>query len=740
AKALDPQDTISNPANSPNFSPTLSIAATQAGVILGTAAYMSPEQAKGKSVDRRADIWAFGCVLYEMLTGQQTFKGESISDTLAAVIRDAPNFERLSATTPRTIHTLLSRCLAKDLRHRLQAIGEARIAIEGYLANPTAEESASASPAQISQVQAQSPSRKLVAAVVLVSSLMLGIGLISGWWLKGRVEIVSSSWSGERLGGPTVAMGSRISPDGRTLAFQAMIDNLTQVAVMDTESGDWTVLTKNRSRGYITELNWSPDGSQIYFDRLFSVPHGIYTVSRFGGDERLVLEDAMGPEALPDGSLLVVKVNKNRDFQLYRFWPENGRLEALDALFANTSDLCPPNRAFHDGKEAVFFGSTLEQDKSDISPHLYVIDLTTGKTRRLAPQLDLRLNSSLSLFPIAMSIDDQSVFVQMAAGDLHRVISIPRRGTGPVQTLFTVTMQIDFMDVDKDGNIYLDQADRPIEALRFSPPGGTPEVPVGPGNASSHQFTPLQLEDGRIVLSSAVAGRSRLLAAKPGGEAAPFIATKEETSLPACKVGRDEVAFLLGPSERAIIAVASTADGRIVRRIEGAPGGHVSDLAASPDGKTLYYVASRSVWAIPVTGGQAHEIAKGDAVAPDPNGKDLIVQLNEEEGIRLLRVPLSGGEMKPILFQSPFRLTSVELSPNAIGKDGRALLSITPPDAWFYGTGILDLRNGKMERIPLNFTGDILAPGWQDDGRILSSGWPFKSTIWRFSQRATAKN
>ena len=96
AKALTPDDSAGSVSNSP----TISIAATQAGMILGTAAYMSPEQAKGRSVDRRADIWAFGCVLYEMLTGRPTFEGETTSDVLAAVIRAEPDWNALRADTP----------------------------------------------------------------------------------------------------------------------------------------------------------------------------------------------------------------------------------------------------------------------------------------------------------------------------------------------------------------------------------------------------------------------------------------------------------------------------------------------------------------------------------------------------------------------------------------------------------------------------------------------------------------
>jgi eukaryotic-like serine/threonine-protein kinase len=115
-------------------SPTLSRMATQAGVLLGTAAYMSPEQAKGKPVDRRADIWAFGCVLYEMLTGKHMFSGETTTDTLASVIKEEPDWSPLPTATPERVRVLLQRCLQKDPRQRLRDIGDARISIEEVLA------------------------------------------------------------------------------------------------------------------------------------------------------------------------------------------------------------------------------------------------------------------------------------------------------------------------------------------------------------------------------------------------------------------------------------------------------------------------------------------------------------------------------------------------------------------------------------------------------------------------------
>ena len=126
AKALD-----TTPEGDPSQSPTLTAAATQMGVIMGTAAYMSPEQARGKPVDKRADIWALGCVLYEMLTGQRPFEGEDVSLTLASVMKSDLNVTTLPHDVPAPVRTVLRRCLEKDPSHRVRDIGDVRLAMEG---------------------------------------------------------------------------------------------------------------------------------------------------------------------------------------------------------------------------------------------------------------------------------------------------------------------------------------------------------------------------------------------------------------------------------------------------------------------------------------------------------------------------------------------------------------------------------------------------------------------------------
>src|SRR5262245_11865360 len=132
AKLGEPGSGIRDPGfdgavGAPSLSPTLSLAATQQGVIFGTAAYMSPEQAASKPVDRRSDLWAFGVVLMEMLTGRRVFDGETVSHVLASVLKDAPDWTALPVNTPAPIRTLLRRCLEKDRKRRIADASDARL-------------------------------------------------------------------------------------------------------------------------------------------------------------------------------------------------------------------------------------------------------------------------------------------------------------------------------------------------------------------------------------------------------------------------------------------------------------------------------------------------------------------------------------------------------------------------------------------------------------------------------------
>jgi eukaryotic-like serine/threonine-protein kinase len=254
AKALEGDASSVDFANSP----TISRLATQAGVLLGTAAYMSPEQAKGKAVDRRADIWAFGCVLYEMLTGKMAFRGESVTDTLSAVIRTEPDWSKLPPATPVRVRVLLQRCLQKDPKQRLQAIGDARISLDEVLAGVPDPTSAGATvrPAKRWLLWlAGGAAGVLVLAAVLLALLYSHQKPIATRAMRFEIPLPEKVPAGG---------GFALSPDGRKLAFiGTSADGQVRLWVRSLETLDARPL--DGTEGATGLPFWSPDSRFIAF-------------------------------------------------------------------------------------------------------------------------------------------------------------------------------------------------------------------------------------------------------------------------------------------------------------------------------------------------------------------------------------------------------------------------------------------------------------------------------------------
>ena len=225
-------------------SPTMTLGATGVGVILGTAAYMSPEQAHGKAADRRSDIFSFGAVLYEMLAGRSAFSGESVSDTLASVLKVEPDWSALPPDTPAAIGILLRRCLTKDRRQRLQAIGEARIVLE--------------SPgAAVNEVVAARPWRWVAAIVALAVMTAL-----AAWgWLRPTVSAappsqpIALTMPATDLPRPYLA----VSPDGSRLAYPTTRG--VYLRPLDRAEAQLVPNTENANG----PLSFSPDGKSLAF-------------------------------------------------------------------------------------------------------------------------------------------------------------------------------------------------------------------------------------------------------------------------------------------------------------------------------------------------------------------------------------------------------------------------------------------------------------------------------------------
>ena len=230
AKALEPSTTT---GSDPSGSPTLTSTETAAGLILGTAAYMSPEQARGQAVDQRADVWAFGCVLYQMLTGRQIFSGATISDMLAAVLRAEPDWAALPPETPPSIRRLLRRCLERDPERRLHDIADARIEIDD----------AGQEPLEVSHAAGHArPSR--VPWVLFGAATLVTLAVLAYAWTRGG----SSAPGGRQYLAVVVPQdlelmvrGSgdksvAISPDGKRLAFTARREDTVRLYLRSLDS------------------------------------------------------------------------------------------------------------------------------------------------------------------------------------------------------------------------------------------------------------------------------------------------------------------------------------------------------------------------------------------------------------------------------------------------------------------------------------------------------------------------
>lgn len=252
---------IENPAapdRDPLNSPTVTLGVTHVGAILGTAAYMSPEQVAGKSADRRADIWSFGAVLYELLSGKPAFAAESVADTLANVLKREPDLNALPASTPVSIRRLVRRCLAKDRKQRLQAIGEARIGLEAVLAGAPEEE--------VSATGAVSGWRFLP---WIAAAAVLAIVAAVGWWTAWRstrpvdntlvrlsVDLGPDAIVGGHITAAISSDGTRLAfpahgPDGKTLLATRLLDQRQATLLPGTEGAD--------------DPFFSPDGQWIGF-------------------------------------------------------------------------------------------------------------------------------------------------------------------------------------------------------------------------------------------------------------------------------------------------------------------------------------------------------------------------------------------------------------------------------------------------------------------------------------------
>jgi serine/threonine-protein kinase len=378
AKALadDPASSGSGPVPMVTQSPTLTAEMTGAGMLLGTAAYMSPEQARGQVADRRADIWAFGIVLMEMLTGRTVFAAETVSDTLAGVLARDPEWNKLPESTPRAIKHLLDRCLAKETRNRLQAIGEARIQIEAFLENPEEEEIQGAGVVPVAV-----PLWKRLAPWGLAAALALAfVGALSGW-IGGRDEApprtVRSSLA--LLEGKTLHQGYGsplvLSPNGERIAFIYQDGPAHEIFLRALDQWEGTALTEGRGPERPYHPFFSPDGQWLGF----ASPDALKKVPVSGGTPIKLCDVSLSRGASwgPDGTIVLAP---NPGSGLVLVPDAGGEPQPLTELDADRSEATHRWPQFLPGGEQILFTAHSSQSDFD-GARIEVLDLDSQERR-----------------------------------------------------------------------------------------------------------------------------------------------------------------------------------------------------------------------------------------------------------------------------------------------------------------------------------------------------------------------
>ena len=675
---------------------------TANGRILGTPAYMSPEQARGLAVDKRTDIWAFGCVLFELLSGRCAFGGETTTDTLARILEHEPDWTLLPKKTPPGIHKLLRRCLQKDPVRRMRDIGDARAELEEVLSDPAGPHPA-AVPAAVS-------GRPIVAA-----SAMLGAAVVAAMWMAGGRPVTSPNPLENALftrftNFEGTERSAAVSPDGRFVAFRSDQDGPLDVWVGQVGTGRFVNLTRGTDDEFATETpscGFTADGAEIWLSG--------------GPDRRLRLMPIMGGAARPFLPDRAVTLSWSQDGSriVYHLQDDGDSMYVADRTGAGARLLYRRNRNEHnhfpiwspDGRWIYFSSGTPVTKEMDV----WRIPAGGGSPERLT-----QLNSDVaSLTPI----DDLTILF----------VSHDPDGSGPwlwsLDPERKLTRRISF-GVEKYTSLASTPDGHRLVATVANPSASLWTVPIlaaGVAEESAAKPFPLSTADSS---APQISGESMFYLSSFGAGDGVFRVDRG----PSTEIWKGSDGAVLAPPapspDGRKVAIVMRRNGRLRLHVLAADGGELQTLADSvdarggaswsPDGSWIAVGGTEGgrdgLFKIPVDGGQPVRLLEGPALNPvwSPDGR-LIAYMgaNVSAYAPLLAVGADGTALQ--LPQISMRRDGERLR---FMPDGKALIymqgATRTQDFWMLNLGTMQARQlTRLTRRDTMRTFDVTPDGKQ---------------------------
>ena len=685
-------------------SPTVSVGGTRDGVILGTAAYMSPEQARGKAIDKRTDVWAFGCVVYEMLTGRVAFGGDTLSDTIAAILDREPEWSALPAATPAPIRRLLLRCLDKDAKRRLRDIGDVRTELADVMSGAIILAPATPAIAPTSPPLSRRSYRWGI--VVTAAAVLSVIGVTIAWQFRRADYFWRNPLASARTEWITDFEGDEadvaISPDGKVVAFLADRAGPFDVWVSQIGTPDFVNITKGKvsapNPAAIRRVGFLDNGHIWISEGEGSGPYTLWMAPVLGGVPRPFLAGAMEPAWSPDGKAMAYHTADDGDPIFVA--DSSGRDPKL--IFAAESGSHRHHLAWSpDGRFVYFVMGRPTTDEMDIWR------IPVSATPPVTPE---RITTHNARVAYLAWLDDRTLIYSGTANDgsgqwlyaLDVEQRIPHRvSSGIAEQYLSVTVS--------------NTHPRRLIASVATPTANLWTVPISDRVQSEADVSRLSLPNARALSPSA---------------------------------GSDYVLFL--SSKGGADGLWKLKEGAVTELWKGSDGGVVAAPAISPEGRQICFSSREEgrshLYLMSSDGTNVRRLTDTfdvrGAASWSPDGQWIAVAANDGTGTYVYNVPVNGGP--------PVRLTDTASHNPLWSPDGRFIVYSEPLQGSTFVTKAItpdkvsvpipDIRVSYLTSTPYRFAPDGNALIFLKEGAFVGGARNFYMTDFKTGQERQLTN